>query len=87
MIKLADLRLASQENSSQTANGVSKDSAQVSKGLAQASKASSKEAPSCLDGLWGILQHSHELEDEHTEMLAHTLHVISVMWQVDIQLE
>lgn len=79
-IKLADLRLVLQENFSQTANGASKDSA-------QASKASFKEAPSCLDGLWGILQHSHELEDEHTEVLAHTLHVMSVMWQVDLQLE
>lgn len=73
--KLADPKLGLQENSAQTANGVSKDSA-------QAPKASSKEAPSCLDGLWDILQHSRELEDEHTEVLAHTLHVMSVMWQV-----
>ena len=69
-----------QENSSETANEVHKDSSQVS-------RVSSKEAPSCLDGLWDVLQHSRELQDEHQEVLAHTLHVMSVMWQVDIQLE
>lgn len=54
----------------------------MSKDSAQAAKASSKESPSCLDGLWAILLHPKELASEHTEVLAHTLHVISVMWQV-----
>ena len=68
-----------QENFSQSANGVSKDST-------QAAKASSKEAPSCLDGLWEILQQSNKFLDEHAEVLAHALHVVSIMWQVDIHL-
>lgn len=58
----------------------------MSKDSTQASKASSKEAPSCLDGLWDILQQSSKLVDEHAEVVAHTLRVISVMWQVDTHL-
>lgn len=64
-----------QENSSQTANA-------APAAAVHPLKPSSQEDPSCVDGLCEILQNSQELCKEQPEVLAHALHVVSVMWQV-----
>ncbi|KAL0029746.1 hypothetical protein WJX79_007038 [Trebouxia sp. C0005] len=45
-------------------------------------KASKKDSrPTCLDGLWEILQHAEELLQSQPDVMAHTLHLLAVMWQ------
>ncbi len=46
-------------------------------------KASKKDSrPTCLDGLWEILQHAEELLQSQPDVMAHTLRLLAVMWQV-----
>lgn len=49
-----------------------------------AAKSPLEKRPTCLDGLWGVLQHSSELIDKQPDVLAHALHVLSALWQVSI---
>ena len=68
-----------QENSSQLGNLA----AGVNKALPSAKKASKKDSrPTCLDGLWEILQHAEELLRSQPDIMAHTLRLLAVMWQV-----
>ena len=63
-----------QENSSSAANNGS---------AAPVQTASPKQKGStCLDGLWEVVQQAGTLLEEHPDVIAHALHVLSVMWQV-----
>ncbi len=68
-----------QENSLQLGNLA----AGANKALPSAKKASKKDSrPTCLDGLWEILQHAEELLQSQPDVMAHTLRLLAVMWQV-----
>jgi len=68
-----------QENSSQLGNLA----AGANKALPSAKKASEKDSRlTCLDGLWEILQHAEELLQSQPDVMAHTLRLLAVMWQV-----
>jgi len=68
-----------QENSSQLGNLA----AGSNKALPSAKRASKKDSrPTCLDGLWEILQHAEELLPSQPDVVAHTLRLLAVMWQV-----
>ncbi len=68
-----------QENSSQLGNLA----AGATKALPPPKKASKKDSrPKCLDGLWEILQHAEELLQSQPDVMAHTLRLLAVMWQV-----
>ncbi len=68
-----------QENSSQLGNLA----AGANKALPSGKKASKKDSrPTCLDGLWEILQHAEELLQSQPDVMAHTLRLLAVMWQV-----
>ena len=68
--------VCAQENSSQLAN--------IAPGAATATPPAPKKdsGPTCLGGLWEILQHAQELLGTYPAVIAHALHVLAVMWQV-----